>query len=105
MSKPDIAQPTERWTRIDDYLGALARRRTARRARQQAPRTQPESPRLMLSTLPIAALILVLAVLVVAFAVAALPGSNPEPAPRPVVQQKAGTASPGWFDEAKKDMR
>ena len=111
MSKSDLAPtaappPAHRWTRIDQYLTGLARRRTARRSRR-APqaRTQPEVPQLLLSTLPFAALILVLGVLTIAFAVAALPGSAPEATPRAAVSSHPGTAAPGWLDEAKREMR
>ena len=94
---------TQRWIRIEDYLGALARRRTARRMRQPRTRTEPEAPRLMLSTLPFAALIAMLAVLLVGIAVVAWPGRHiPEPPPP---ERKLGTAPPGWFAEAKKEFR
>lgn len=109
MSKPDFARtaappPAQRWTHADAYLEALARRRTARRSRQPRPRTQPEAPQLLLSTLPFAALIAVFAVLIIAFAIAAWPGSQNPPEPRSAPAQQ-GTAAPGWLDEAKKDMR
>ena len=107
MDKPDLAAPQERWTRIDEYLGALARRRTARRSRRRsAARTQPEVPQLMLSTLPFAALMSVMAILVVAFMFAALPGSYPKARPSAAAQQQErGTAKPGWFDSAKREFR
>lgn len=109
MSKPDLARPAapppaQRWTHIDQYLGGLARRRTARRSRRSRARTQPEAPNLLLSTLPFAALISVLGVLIIAFAIAAWPGSAPDVTPRAAPPQ-AGTAAPGWLDQAKKDMR
>lgn len=105
MSKPDLAPPEERWTRIDEYLGALARRRTARRSRAPRERTEPEAPSLMLSTLPFAALIGVLGLLVVAFAIAAWPASQPRPGPPKAEQAEPGKASPGWFERARKEMR
>lgn len=104
MSKPELAPRVERWTRIEEYLGAFARRRTARRSRQPGLRTQPESPRLLLSTLPFAALISFLLVLVIAFAVLAWPG-RPVADPLPAPPREVGNAPPGWFDEAKKDFR
>lgn len=109
MSKPDFMPtaappPAQRWTHADDYIEAMARRRTARRARQPRPRTQPEAPQLLLSTLPFAALIAVFAGLIVVFAVAAWPGSQPPAKPRPAAAQP-GTAAPGWLEAAKKDMR
>ncbi len=97
--------PLRAWTRIEDYLEALARRRTARRKRYGVPqpRTEPESPRVLLSTLPFLALMAGLGILAAAIIMAAWPGrSGRRPAP---VGQEQGTAAPGWFEEAKKDMR
>ena len=94
------------WTRIDDYAVELRRRQDAARRRGRLkPRTEPESPRLWLSTLPFLALIAFLALLIIAFAIAAWPGGREpqrRPAPQPAEQ---GTAAPGWFDEAKREMR
>lgn len=106
MSKPDIAPPTaERWTRIEDYGAGLRRLSHARRSRRERARTQPESPAMMLSTVPFAALIGVFAVLVIVFAVAAWPGRvTPQAQPTPE-QKELGTAPKGWFDEAKKEFR
>lgn len=58
---------------------------------------------MLLSTLPFAVLILVFAMLIVAFAIAAWPGSQQSPLPRPAPAQQ-GTAAPGWLDEARKEM-
>ena len=106
MSKHDIAPPTaQRWTRIEDYAAGLARARSARRARRERVRTEPESPALILSTLPFAALIAVFAVLTVVFAIGAWPGRElPTPQPR-AEQHELGTAPRGWFEEAKKEFR
>ncbi|HKX92343.1 MAG TPA: hypothetical protein VJM15_07965 [Sphingomicrobium sp.] len=95
------AQP---WTRLEDYFVALARRRTARRARAAGPRTQPDAPRFSLSTLPFLMLIAGLAVLAVAIAVAAWPGSRPPPKQEVAIHEE-GRAAKGWLDEAKKEMR
>lgn len=108
MSKPDFVPtaappPAQRWTHAEAYIEALARRRTARRSRQPRPRTQPEAPKMLLSTLPFAVLILVFAMLIVTFAIAAWPGSRHSPEPRPAPVQQ-GTAAPGWLEEAKKEM-
>jgi hypothetical protein len=104
MDKPDVAAArTDRWTRIDMYLEALAHRGSVRR-RRYAQRTEPEAPRLMLSTLPFIAIMLVLAVLMVLFAVAAWPPSQPEFPDRPQPRE-IGTAQRGWFQEAKKEFR
>ena len=105
MSKPDLAPPQERWTRIEEYLGALARRRTARRSRRLGERTEPEAPSLILSTLPFAALIAVLGVLVIAFVIAAWPPSQRGVAVPKTAQPELGNAPPGWLEEAKKEMR
>lgn len=92
------------WTRIDDYFETLARRRTARRALQPKPRTEPEAPRFALSTLPFLALFFGLAVLAIGIAVSAWPGSQPEAA-RYAVKHEKGIAPKGWFQEAQKEMR
>jgi hypothetical protein len=92
-----------RWTRADDYLGAMARRRTARRSREGQPRTQPESPRLLLSTIPFLALIAALAIMAVAIMVIAWPGSQPQPQLRQA-QREQGVAAKGWFQKAAKDF-
>jgi hypothetical protein len=92
-----------RWTRADDYLGAMARRRTARRERENRSRTQPESPRLLLSTIPFLALIAALAIMAVAIMVIAWPGSQPQPVPRQA-QHEQGVAAKGWFQKAAKDF-
>jgi hypothetical protein len=91
------------WTGIDDYVAALARRRTARRQRELRARTQPENPRLFLSTLPFLLLIAALFVLGAAIMLAAWPGAWPERRPRAAVHE-LGKAEKGWFQEAQKDM-
>ena len=105
MSKPEVAQPhAKQWTQVEAYLGGLTQRRLARRARRMPARSEPESPRLLLSTIPFAVLLAVMAILVVVFAVAAWPGSQPDFQP-PVAGHELGTAPPGWFEHARKDMR
>ena len=96
---------TGAWTRPDDYLGVFARRRTARRARERNTRTQPESPRALLSTVPFLLLLGLLAILAVAIMVMAFPGAQPRPAAKPPASQERGVASRGWFQEAQKEMR
>jgi anti-sigma factor RsiW len=104
-NKGELAPPEPlRWTRADDYLGVMARRRTARRQRERGPRTQPESPRLLLSTIPFLALIGALAILAVGIMIIAWPGNQPQPAPKPVPHEQ-GVAAKGWFQEAEKDFR
>jgi anti-sigma factor RsiW len=104
-NKGELAPPEpRRWTRADDYLGAMARRRTARRQREPEARTQPESPRLLLSTIPFLALLAALAILAVAIMVLAWPGSQPHASHKPAPREQ-GVAPKGWFQEAEKDFR
>jgi len=101
----DLAPARESWTRLDAYLASLARRRTARRSRTPGPRTEPEAPRLLLSTLPFLALIAGLAVMSVAIAIAAWPVRQPVLASKRPVPHELGTAPKGWFQEAQKEFR
>ena len=107
-SKEELAPPAEHsWTRPEVYFEALARRRTERRKREPLVRTQPESPRLLLSTLPFIALIAALGLLAVAIMITAWPGRlqhRPERHPRPQ-QQEQGVAPKGWFQEAQREFR
>ena len=91
------------WIRVDDYFESLARRRTARRAREPMQRTEPEAPRFGLSTLPFLALFFGLAVLAIGIAVSAWPGSQPPPA-KWVQKHEKGFAPKGWLQEAQKEM-
>ena len=93
------------WTRIDDYIDALAWRRKARRQRYGTPlpRTEPERPRVLLSTLPFLALIGALGILAAAIILAAWPGRTARRA-EPATSEH-GTAQPGWFEEARKEFR
>jgi hypothetical protein len=103
-NKGELAPPeSSGWTRAEDYLSAMARRRTERRKREPKPRTQPESPRLLLSTLPFLALIAALAVLAVGIMITAFPGSQPQPRPSPA-EHRPGVAAKGWFQEAQKEF-
>jgi len=92
------------WTAPDAYLGALARKRSFRRARGGGQRTQPESPRLLLSTIPFLALLALLGVLSVAIIIIAYPGNQPQPKPQQVAQREQGVAGKGWFEAAQKEM-
>jgi hypothetical protein len=92
------------WTRPEDYIAALARKRTFRRSRGDRRRTQPETPRMLLSTLPFVALFALLAVLGVAIMIAAFPGSQPVSKPRADPPKEQGVAERGWFEEAQKQM-
>ena len=106
MNKDEVAAsrpPAGAWLRAEDYMETLARRRTARRARMAGPRTQPEAPRYLLSTLPFVALFAGLAVLTLAIVIAAWP-VQPKKADAPAEQAELGTASKGWFQEAEKQF-
>ena len=96
--------PAGKWTHPDDYLSAMARKRTFRRGREANDRTQPESPKLFLSTLPFLALFALLAVLAVGIMVAAFPGSQPRPKAAEPAQKVPGVAAKGWFQEAEKEF-
>jgi hypothetical protein len=104
--KPRVADPAPdgAWTKAETYIGALARKRSFRRSGGDRVRTQPESPRLLLSTVPFLGLIGLLAILAVAIMILAFPGTQPQPRPRPPPQQEKGVAQPGWFQEAQKEM-
>lgn len=95
--------PAGKWTRPDDYIEALALKRTFRRKRGGQGRTEPESPRLLLSTVPFLALLGLLAVLAVAIMVAAFPGTQPNAKVPPPARQQ-GVAAKGWFEEAQREF-
>jgi hypothetical protein len=106
MSKDGLAPPpaARAWTRIDDYLVHMRRRdAAARRRRRLEPRTEPEAPRFILSTLPFLALLAVLGVMTIAMMIAAWPGQERPVKTRPAVHE-LGTAQKGWLEEAQRDM-
>ncbi len=92
------------WTRIDDYAVPMRRRQRAARHRVRLkPRTEPESPRFGLSTLPFVLLLLVLLVLMVSFAIAAWPGRAERRAAQPQpASAEFGTAPSGWLSAPQK---
>lgn len=96
--------PRGTWTRPEAYLGAMVRTRSLRLRQREKPRTEPEVPRLLLSTLPFLALIGLLAVLAVAIMIVAFPGNQPAPKAKQVAAHEQGVAERGWFQEAQKDM-
>lgn len=96
--------PEDRWTRAEDYLGAMARKRTFRKGRSGGTRTQPESPRHSLSTIPFLALISLLAILAVGIMVAAVPRPHPALKRPQVAEKQPGVAAKGWFQEAEKEF-
>jgi hypothetical protein len=103
MDKDRLAKP-HGWTRADDYVAALARRRTARRSREANPGNQREATRFPVSMVPFIALMIVLAVLVIATIILAFPGSQPPPRPKPRADHEQGYAPRGWLQEAKKEF-
>ena len=84
-TKEELAPPPDArsWTGPTVYFEALARRRTERRRREPLVRTQPKSPRLLLSTLPFIALIAALGLLAVAIMITAWPGTAASAIRRP----------------------
>ena len=96
--------PGSSWTKPDVYIGAMARKRSYRRAREPKPRTQPIAPRAWLSTVPFVAVLAVLAVLVVAIVIVAFPGSQPAPKADQAPVHEQGVAARGWFQDAQKEM-
>ncbi|HEX5238533.1 MAG TPA: hypothetical protein VFW39_08730 [Sphingomicrobium sp.] len=95
--------PAEKWTRADDYVTALARKRTARKLGAPKPRNHPESPRLLLSTLPFLVVLGLLAILAVSIMIAAFPGNQPQQKVSQTAREQ-GVAAKGWLQEAQKDM-
>lgn len=104
--KQRVADPAPKgaWTRPETYIGVLARRHRFRRDHGEKPRTQPESPRLLLSTVPFLAVIVLLAVLAVAIMIVAFPGSQPPPKPPQPAPKEKGVAQRGWLQEAEKEF-
>ena len=96
--------PAGRWTRPDDYLDAMARKRAARRARRPKDRTEPESPRLLLSTLPFIILFALLGVLAFAIMIAAYPVTQPKHYDPLPVRHETGVAPKGWYQEAERQF-
>lgn len=96
--------PAERWTRPEEYLGAMARKRGFRRGRRPRDRTEPETPRMFLSTVPFVALMMLLAVLTVGIVIIAFPGTQPPLKPQQVAQKELGFAPKGWFQKAEKEF-
>ena len=85
-------------------MGALARRRSYRKAREEKPRTQPAVPRPLLSTVPFAAVLAVLAILTVAIILIAFPGAQLAQKPKQQPVHEQGVAPRGWYQEAQKQF-
>lgn len=105
MKRQEVTEsPTDKWTRPEDYLGAMALKRTFRRGRRVRDRTEPESPRLLLSTVPFFALLTLLAILAVGIMIIAFPGTQPQVKPPQPPAKERGIAQEGWLQEAEKDF-
>jgi len=104
MKRQGLRESREKWTRPDDYFEALARKRTFRRGRRPADRTEPEAPRMWLSTVPFLMLIGLLGLLAVGIMVLAFPGNQPQERPQPAAQKEQGVAPKGWFQEAQREF-
>jgi hypothetical protein len=104
MMKQNGVAESPKWTRPEDYVEALVRQRTSRRASRARLRTQPEAPRLLLSTVPFLAIMGLLAVLAFAIMVAAMPSSQAQQRPARAAPKQEGVAARGWFQEAQKDF-
>lgn len=106
MKNPGLAEPQSgrAWTRIDDYLAPWFLRVRHRRASRLKPRTEPEEPRFLISTLPFLLLFAALGVLAIGIALIAFPGAQPERKPQPAPHHETGTAPKGWFQEAEKEF-
>ena len=102
--KEETTSPRESWTRPDTYIGAMARKRSYRKAREDKPRSQPVAPQAWLSTIPFAAILAVLAILTAAIIFVAFPGAQPTPKAEQPVAHQQGIAPPGWFQKAQKQF-
>ena len=107
MKKDGLDERTAKtggWTRVEDYIVALARRRTARHQREgrRGGRMDPEGPQPTIGTIPFLVMMAAFALLVVAIASLAWPAheqSKPRKSDREV-----GTAPPGWLEKAEQEM-
>lgn len=98
--------PAPAWTKPEAYVGAMVRNREFRRSRREQPRTQPQRPRLLLSTLPFIALIAMLALLAASMMIAAFPGHQAAATSKPAAPaHEQGVAPRGWLQSAQRDMR
>ena len=102
--KDDVDTPARGWTRPDAYIGAMARKRSYRKAREDKPRSQPVAPQAWLSTIPFAAILIVLAILTAAIIFVAFPGAQPTPKAQQPVAHQQGVAPKGWLQEAQKQF-
>jgi len=105
MPKHDVAESrgSGKWTRPDAYIESLLRARGARKSNAAPPRTEPEAPRLLLSTIPFFAIMAALMVLAAAIMLAAWPGNQPAIKQR-VEPAEQGVAAKGWLEKAERDF-
>lgn len=92
------------WTGVENYLVALARRRTARHQREGRPhrRTDGAGPAPTMGALPF--LVMMASFILLTIAIAALAWPVRDAAPPRKAEPQRGTAAPGWLEEAEKDM-
>jgi hypothetical protein len=107
VKKDGLDEPTAKtsgWTRVEDYIVALARRRTARHQREgrSIGRMDPKTQQPTLGTIPFLVMMAAFAVLFVAIAILAWP-VHEQPRP-PKAEREAGTAPPGWLENAEQEM-
>ena len=91
------------WTRPEDYWPPRRPARSGRSARSRARKADQHAdpldrPRLMLTTVPYAMLMVCLAFLTIAIVVAAWPGRRAAAEPAQPVPAEVGTAPKGWFE-------
>ena len=95
---------TDGWTGVENYLVALARRRTARHMREGRPsgRMDPDEPRNTVGTIPF--IVMMAAFLLLFVAIASLAWPRHEEPRRQVEVHEVGTAPAGWLEEAEQEM-
>lgn len=103
MNKEGHALPSavRKWTQIDAYLRPV--RRSGPRV-LRPPRTQPESPSALLTTLPFAALLFGFLIMLISIAFLAWPPSQPRAPASVPIGHEPGFAPKGWLQEAQRDF-
>jgi hypothetical protein len=101
MSIPD--EKARVWTRPEDYWPPRRPARSSRPARERRRKADGhadplDQPRLMLTTIPYAMLMVCLAFLAIAIMVAAWPGRHQAKEPARPVAAEVGTAPKGWLE-------
>ena len=97
-------KPAGGWTGVENYLVALARRRTARHKREGRPgsRMDPDEPRNIVGTIPF--IIMMGAFLLLFVAIASLAWPSHERSAAKKAEREIGTAPPGWLEKAEQEM-